>query len=165
MMVNKLYYQDKDLIKELKKLKDYELGTWEHFMQYMKVVCSFGKHLIMTDEGIEYADKLLAKWKDQEELTREEIFCMGFLTTEVLILRKDMQQLPLVQKYYNELKQKYNPDFAYMQEFAQNVLLEKGYVMKNPQQSEEVEKLFAISSHYMAVTPLGKIPKKDKDLK
>ena len=90
---------------------------------------------------------------------------MGFLTTEVLILRKDMQQLPLVQKYYNELKQKYNPDFAYMQEFAQNVLLEKGYVMKNPQQSEEVEKLFAISSHYMAVTPLGKIPKKDKDLK
>ena len=52
-------------------------------------------------------------------------------------------------------------DGGYLAEF----LLEKGYVMKNPQQSEEVEKLFAISSHYMAVTPLGKIPKKDKDLK
>ena len=164
-MVNKLYYQTKDEIKELIKLKNYELGTWDHFMQYMKIICSFGKHFIMKDKGIEYADELLTKWKDQEELTREEIFCMGFLTTEVLILRKDIQQLPLVQKYYNELKQKYDPDFPYMQEFAQNVLREKGYVMDNPQQNEEVEKLFVLSSHYMAVTPLGKTPKKDKDLK
>ena len=90
---------------------------------------------------------------------------MGFLTTEVLILRKDIQQLPLVQKYYNELKQKYNPDFEYLQEFAQKVMVKKGYVMDNPQQNEDVEKLFAISSHYMAITPLGKTPKKDKDLK
>ena len=164
-MVNKLYYQSKNEIKELKKLKDYDLGTWEHFMQYMKIICSFGKHFIMTDRGIEYADELMTKWKDQEELTREETFCMGFLTTEVLILRNDVQQLPLVQKYYNELKQRYNPDFAYLQEFAQNVLLEKGYVMGNPQQNEEVEKMFAISSHYMAVTPLGRIPKKDNDLR
>ena len=164
-MVNKLYYKDKDLIKELKKLRGYELGTWEHFMQYMRIICSFGKHSIMTDRGIEYADELLTKWKDQEELTRDEIFCMGFLTTEVLILRNDIQQLPLVQKYYGELKKKYSPDFEYLQEFAQKVLLEKGYVMDNPQQSKEVEKMFEISSHYMAVTPLGRIPKKDKDLK
>ena len=59
---------------------------------------------------------------------------------------------------------KYNPEYEYMQNFAQEVLVERGYVMENPQHEKEIEKLFVISSHYMAITPLGTIPK-NKDLR
>ena len=164
MMVNKIYYQEPEMVEELINLKKYKLGTWDHFLHYMKLICSFGKGLIMTDKGIEYADQLLAKWKSKKEFAREELFCLGFLTTEVLILRKDTYNLPLVQSYYNELVDKYNPEYEYMQNFAQGVLVERGYVMENPQHKKEIEKLFVISSHYMAITPLGTIPK-NKDLR
>ena len=62
-MVNELYYQEPEMEKELINLKKHKLGTWDHFLQYMKLICSYGKTLIMTDKGIEYADQLLAKWK------------------------------------------------------------------------------------------------------
>ena len=71
MMVNKIYYQEPEMVKELINLKKYKLGTWDHFLHYMKLICSFGKGLIMTDKGVEYADQLLAKWKSKKEFARD----------------------------------------------------------------------------------------------
>ena len=54
-------------------LKELDIDTWDHFLHYMKLVCSFGKKIIMTDKGIEYATELTNRWKDQEELDEEEL--------------------------------------------------------------------------------------------
>ena len=134
-------------------------------MHYMKLVCSFGKKIVMTDKGIDYADELMVKWKNQEELTREQNFTLILLGTEIAMLRKDKLDLPLIQKFYNEAINKFKPSYEYMKEFAQVTMIENGYCMDNPQYNKEIEKLFAFTSHYMAVGGIGEIPKSDKDLR
>ena len=146
-------------------LKELDIDTWDHFLHYMKLVCSFGKKVIMTDKGIEYATELTNRWKDQEELDEEEHFCLILLGTELAMLRKDKFDLPIIQKFYNEAIKKYEPSYEYMKNFAQITMIEKGYCMKNPQYFEEIEKLFALTSHYMAMGGLEGIPKDDKVLR
>ena len=51
------------------------------------------------------------------------------------------------------------------QEWQNGVHKYRKFMELNEPKNEDVVKLFAISSHYMAITPLGKTPKKDKDLK
>jgi len=119
----------------------------------------------MTDKGIEYATELTNRWKDQEELDEEEHFCLILLGTELAMLRKDKFDLPIIQKFYNEAIKKYEPSYEYMKNFAQITMIEKGYCMKNPQYFEEIEKLFTLTSHYMAMGGLEGIPKDDKDLR
>ena len=52
-----------------------------------------------------------------------------------------------------------------MKNFAQVKMIEKGYCMNNPQYMVEIEKLFALTSHYMAMGGLEGIPKGDEDLR
>lgn len=150
---------------QLLKLKEYKIDTWDHFLHYMKVVCSFGKNIIMTDSGINHATELVNRWKNQEELNKEENFCLILLGTELAMLRKDKLDLPIIQKYYSEAISKYEPSYEYMQEFAQEKMIEKGYCMKNPQYHKEIEKLFAITTHYMESGGIENIPKSDEDLR
>jgi len=131
----------------------------------MKLICSFGKKIIMTDKGIDHATELLNKWKDQQELSKEEHFCLILLGTELAMLRKDKLDLPIIQKFYSEAVTKFEPTYEYMQEFAQEKMIREGYCMDNPQHHEEIEKLFALTNHYMAKGGIGGIPKSDDDLR
>ena len=94
-----------------------------------------------------------------------EHFCLILLGTELAMLRKDKFDLPIIQKFYNEAIKKYEPSYEYMKNFAQITMIEKGYCMKNPQYHKEIEKLFAITTHYMESGGIEKIPKSDEDLR
>ena len=165
MTINKLYFTESEMEEQVVKLREYELDTWDHFMHYMKLVCSFGKKIVMTDRGIDYGDELMVKWKNQEELTRDENFTLILLGTEIAMLRKDKLDLPLIQRFYNEAIDKFKPSYEYMKEFAQETMIEREYCMDNPQYHKEMEKLHVFTSHYMEVGGIGGIPKSDKDLR
>ena len=124
------------------KLSTGDKQTLEYFFDYMKLVMSFGKPHILTTKGIDYARNLLQRWKNKDTLTRDEVMCLGVLGTELIVLEKNMSMLEEVHKYYEEMLRKYNPDFAYMQNFTQIEMFNRGYIEDNPNYKKVVENMF-----------------------
>ncbi len=136
------YLKPEEFEKEMSRLSTGDKQTLEYFFDYMKFIMSFGKPNMMTTKGIDYARTLLDRWKRKEELKRDEIMCLGALGTELIVLEKDMKMLKEVHKYYGEMLDKYNPDFAYMQNFTQIEMYNRGYIKENPNYKQTVESMF-----------------------
>jgi len=128
------YLKPAELEKAMSELEGLNKQTLEYFFDYMKIIMSFGKPHMLTLKGLDYAKNLLERWKNKEELKRDEIMCLGVLGTEliVLLLQKNHELLKEVHKYYEEMLKKYNPDFAYMQHFTQIEMFNRGYIQDNP---------------------------------
>lgn len=136
------YLQPEEFEKEMSRLSTGDKQTLDYFFDYMKFIMSFGKANMMTTKGIDYARNLLQMWKDKDTLTRDEIMCLGVLGTELIVLEKDMKMLEEVHKYYDLMLDKYNPDFAYMQNFTQIEMFNRGYIKENPNFKQTVENMF-----------------------
>lgn len=136
------YLEPEEFEKAMDRLSTGDKQTLEYFFDYMKLVMSFGKPHRLTTKGIEYAKKLLQRWKDKDTLTRDEIMCIGVLGTELIVLEKNMSMLKEVHKYYEEMLRKYNPDFAYMQNFTQIEMFNRGYIEDNKNYKKTVENMF-----------------------
>ncbi len=136
------YLQEQDFEKAMSDLEGLDRQTLEYFFDYMKIIMSFGKPHMLTVKGLDYAKNLLKRWQDKEDLTRDEIMCLGVLGTELIVLQKNQKLLQEVHKYYDEMLKKYNPDFAYMQHFTQIEMFNRGYIQDNPNYKKTIETMF-----------------------
>ncbi len=136
------YIEPVEFEKAMSKLTTGDKATLEYFFDYMKFVMSFGKPHVLTTKGKDYARNLLQRWKDKDTLTRDEIMCIGVLGTELIVLEKDMPMLKEVHNYYEQMLDKYNPDFSYMQHFTQVEMFNRGYIEDNPNYKKTVETMF-----------------------
>ena len=124
---------------ELEKL---DKNTDEYFYKYLKFMISFGRATIITEKGIEKAKELHKRWKNGEELNREDSITCGFLLSDVCILEDDTNLTIDVGELYDEMLEKHNPDFGYMQSFCQTHMLELEYVEPNPRYMNTIEQMF-----------------------
>jgi len=136
------YLKPAELEKAMSELEGLNKQTLEYFFDYMKIIMSFGKPHMLTLKGLDYAKNLLERWKNKEELKRDEIMCLGVLGTELIVLQKNHELLKEVHKYYEEMLKKYNPDFAYMQHFTQIEMFNRGYIQDNPNYKKTIENMF-----------------------
>jgi hypothetical protein len=115
----------------------------EEFMRIiMKVVCTFGKERILTENGIAEGRRLFNKI---EPLDRNELMTCVFICTELSILEKftdeDTEKLKTL---FNYMSEKYSPDDSYLKEFAQEHLMELGFVRVNPHYIPDIQKHFML---------------------
>ena len=126
---------------EVEKIED--KNSMEYFFKYMMLIISFGKAIRLSEYGYKEGVRLYKQWSDEEEdLTREESMLIGFLLSDISIIECDLKIADDLKIIYNQMITKYKPDFAYLQEFGQNYLLQGGYVEPNPHYMQTVNQMF-----------------------
>jgi len=137
-----LYYTYSELDTLLDEVLEMNPRSEEFMRIIMKVVCTFGKERILTEDGINEGRRLFNKI---EPLDRKEMMTCVFICTELSILEKftdeDTEKLKTLFNYMNE---KYSPDDSYLKEFAQEHLMELGFVRVNPHYIPDIQKHFIL---------------------
>lgn len=141
--------------------------TNEYFLKYMKMIVTFGRPVRISEKGFKTGLELYAKWKNREELTREEIILVGFLLSDICVLQENPAMMEDLNVLYNQMVTQYKPDFQYLQEFGQKHLLEAGYVESNPHYMEPVSQMFTTDyvlqdDEQMRMVNTGEMPIYDK---
>ena len=138
-----LYYTYTELDKLLDDVMELSPEEPEFMKIIMKVVCSFGKERILTEDGINEGRRLFNKI---EPLNRQELMTCVFVMTEISILEEDFDDAKTkkLKAMFNYMNEKYSPDDSYLKEYAQEHLMELGFVRVNPHYIPEIQKHFML---------------------
>lgn len=108
----------------------------------MKIVCSFGKERILTEDGVAEGRRLFNKI---EPLNRKELMTCVFICTELSILEDfDDKKSDKLKDLFSYMNEKYSPDDSYLKEYAQEHMMELGFVRVNPYYIQDIQKHFML---------------------
>ncbi len=155
-----------DRFTEVEAMKDKE--SPEFFFKYMKIILSFGRPVRISQRGFDRGLELYDMWKHGVKLEREDHILVGFMMSDICVLREDPAMMEDLNTMYNEMVTTYKPDFQYLQEFGQKHLLEGGYVESNPHYMSTVEQMFTTdyilpSPEQVRMITTGEMPIYDKE--
>jgi len=135
------YLKKENLGNELQKLNSLPKDSEEWFFQHMKLTLSFGAGVRLTQKGYDYGVEVSKKVDMNEELTREEIMRFGFIASQMTIMESP-EKLHDVNRMYQKMLDKYNPDLTYLQELVQYQMAEEKLMEVNPDYIKNIAMMF-----------------------
>lgn len=138
--MSKYYFSKDELVEQVKLLDKYLQNSEEYKNQGLKIIASFCKPLILTNNGIAHGLELVNKYRSGLKLNRTELFDLYIVGTEANLITGGKGTYELLSNTWKEIWEKYKPDAEYLQSYIYDVIFLNGYMMGNPDYTEDLNK-------------------------